>query len=107
MTTHPMSVRKFMKINKLFRHDLFENAPKLLEVEEKLSARGYVRVNGRNIRPIAIVDGQMIPYTVALNSMYQWCHKQLGTKNWVKVSDHFWFTNDMYRAMFVMTWLER
>jgi len=106
MTTHPMSVRKFMKINKLFHQNLFEDETKLLEVEEKLQAQGYVRVNGRNIR-LAIVDGVMIPNTVALNSMYQWCHKQLGTKNWVKVSDHYWFTNDVYRAMFVMTWLER
>lgn len=106
MTTHPMSVRKFMKHKNLFRHDFFENLNELSKIEDLLSTQGFVNVHVNKTRPRIIVNGQMIPFTVAQNEMYQWCHKQLGSKNWVKVQSYLWFTNDFYRAMFVMTWLE-
>ena len=87
MTTHRMSVRKFIKntpeIRTLVTRGEFE------EVRRILTEKEYAGFNFQH------VDAEV----------YIWCHKQFGTKNWVKLGREIWFTNNSYHAMFALQWM--
>lgn len=99
MTTMPMSVRKFLKNFEGKKRINYNDDASRLMIEVLLKDNGYVSV------PITKI--YEIQFSPDRNVVYQWCHTNLRTKNWIRIVDRIWFTSDEYRVMFVLQWAGR